>query len=93
MSGILIDKIVDNYNYLSTNMHNIIKMLDRLIDINVDKYIVNDYILYSRHISFINVIRYTSLNSIIHILIDIIKCWTFKVVTDENKFKFQKHII
>lgn len=43
MSGILIDKIVDNYNYLSTNMHNIIKMLDRLIDINVDKYIVNDY--------------------------------------------------
>lgn len=43
MSGILIDKIVDNYNYLSTNMHNIIKMLNVLIDINVDKYIVNDY--------------------------------------------------
>lgn len=47
-------------------------------------------VLYSRHISFINVIRYTSLISIIHILIDIIKCWTFKVVTDENKFKFLK---
>ncbi|UPA29198.1 hypothetical protein L0P85_11340 [Terrisporobacter glycolicus] len=71
-------------------MCNINEMLSVLIDINVDKYIVNDYILYSRHISFINVIRYTSLISIIHILIDIIKCWTFKVVTDENKFKFLK---
>ncbi|MCC3864029.1 hypothetical protein K0040_06840 [Terrisporobacter petrolearius] len=43
MLGILIDIIVDNYNYLSTNMLNIIKMLSVLIDINVDKYIVNDY--------------------------------------------------
>lgn len=43
MSGILIDKIVDNYNYLSTNMHNINEMLSVLIDINVYKYIVNDY--------------------------------------------------
>ena len=43
MSGILIDKIVDNYNYLSTNMRNINEMLSILIDINVDKYIVNDY--------------------------------------------------
>lgn len=43
MLGILIDIIVDNYNYLSTSMLNIIKMLSVLIDINVDKYIVNDY--------------------------------------------------
>lgn len=47
-------------------------------------------ILYSKHIGFISAIAYTSLISIIHITIDILKCWTLKVVTDENKFKTLK---
>ena len=44
-------------------------------------------ILYSKYIGFGKVLYYTSIISIIHILIDIIKCWLIIIINNENKIK------
>lgn len=44
-------------------------------------------ILYSEYIGFIKILSYTLLICIVHIAIDIIKCWICKVVNNNNKFK------